>query len=144
MNSEDRDSNQRWQPSRSTISALLLGLIVLLVLAFLAGYVPLYRREAMLRAEADAQERAVPRAVVMRVSRGPDRSEIRLPGTMQALTEAPVLARTDGYLKRRLVDIGDVTISTAATVDAAEKAPGVPQPKRIKELLIAQRQQSTT
>ena len=44
----------------------------------------------------------------------------------------------------RLVDIGDVTISTAATVDAAEMAPGVPQPKRIKELLIAQRQQSTT
>jgi uncharacterized membrane protein YdbT with pleckstrin-like domain len=44
----------------------------------------------------------------------------------------------------RLVNIGDVTISTAATVDAAEKAPGVPQPQRIKELLIAQRQQSTT
>lgn len=44
----------------------------------------------------------------------------------------------------RLVNIGDVTISTAATVDAAEKAAGVPQPKRIKELLIAQRQQSTT
>ena len=44
----------------------------------------------------------------------------------------------------RLVDIGDVTISTAATVDAAEVATGVPQPKRIKELLIAQRQQSTT
>ena len=44
----------------------------------------------------------------------------------------------------RLVDIGDVTISTAATIDAAEEARGVPQPHRIKELLIAQRQQSTT
>lgn len=44
----------------------------------------------------------------------------------------------------RLVGIGDVTISTAATVDAAEEARGVPQPKRIKELLIAQRQQSTS
>ena len=44
----------------------------------------------------------------------------------------------------RLVGIGDVTISTAATVDAAEEARGVPQPKRIKELLISQRQQSTT
>jgi uncharacterized membrane protein YdbT with pleckstrin-like domain len=42
----------------------------------------------------------------------------------------------------RLVDIGDVTISTAATVDAAEAARGVGQPKRIKELLISQRQQS--
>jgi membrane protein YdbS with pleckstrin-like domain len=44
----------------------------------------------------------------------------------------------------RLVGIGDVTISTAATVDAAEEAPGVPRPHRIKELLIAQRQQSAT
>ncbi len=40
----------------------------------------------------------------------------------------------------RLVGIGDVTISTAATVDAAEAARGVAQPKRIKELLISQRQ----
>jgi uncharacterized membrane protein YdbT with pleckstrin-like domain len=44
----------------------------------------------------------------------------------------------------RLVGIGDITISTAATVDAAEEARGVPQPNRIKDLLIAQRQQSTT
>ena len=44
----------------------------------------------------------------------------------------------------RLVGIGDVTISTAATVDAAEEACGVPDPKRIKELLISRRQQSTT
>lgn len=44
----------------------------------------------------------------------------------------------------RLVGIGDVTISTAATVDAAEEARGVAQPKRIKELLISQRQQSPT
>ena len=42
----------------------------------------------------------------------------------------------------RLVGIGDVTISTAATIDAAEEARGVPQPNRIKDLLIAQRQQS--
>jgi len=41
----------------------------------------------------------------------------------------------------RLMNIGDVTISTAATVDAAEVARGVPEPNRIKELLIAQRQQ---
>jgi len=42
----------------------------------------------------------------------------------------------------RLFNIGDVTISTAATIDAAEMAPGVAHPQRIKELLIAQRQQA--
>lgn len=43
----------------------------------------------------------------------------------------------------RLVGIGDVTISTAATVEAAEAARGVAHPKAIKELLIAQRQQAS-
>ena len=42
----------------------------------------------------------------------------------------------------RLVGIGDVTISTAATVDAAEEASGVAHPDVIKELLISRRQQS--
>ena len=42
----------------------------------------------------------------------------------------------------RIVGIGNVTISTAATAEAVEEARGVAEPKRIKELLIAQRQQS--
>lgn len=42
----------------------------------------------------------------------------------------------------RLVNIGSITISTAATVDAAEEAVGVPDPNQIKDLLIARRQQS--
>jgi len=32
---------------------------------------------------------------------------VTLPGTMEPITEAPVLARADGYIKRRYVDIGD-------------------------------------
>jgi membrane protein YdbS with pleckstrin-like domain len=42
----------------------------------------------------------------------------------------------------RMVDIGDVTISTAASAEAVEEARGVAEPKRIKELLIAKRQES--
>jgi RND family efflux transporter MFP subunit len=122
MRPDDFNAERRWQPSRTTISTLLLGLIVLLVVAFLTGYVPLHRREATLRAEADAQEKGLPRLVVMRVGRGPDQNEINLPGTMQALTEAPLLARTDGYLKRRLVDIGDRVRAgqVLAEIDAPE------------------------
>jgi uncharacterized membrane protein YdbT with pleckstrin-like domain len=40
----------------------------------------------------------------------------------------------------RLVDIGDLTISTAATVDAAEVIQGVPHPQKLRELIISQRQ----
>ena len=44
-----------WQPSRRTISTLLFGILVLGVIAFLAGYMPMQRRESTLRAEAEAQ-----------------------------------------------------------------------------------------
>jgi RND family efflux transporter MFP subunit len=101
------DASATWRPSRRTTSALLFALFALLVGAFLVGYVPLQRREATLRAEADARDKGLPRVTVLRVTRGPDQDEIRLSGTMQALKEAPILARTDGYLKNRLVDIGD-------------------------------------
>src|SRR3989442_734830 len=113
---------ERWRPSRTTISALLAVFVVLLIGAFLAGYLPLQRREAILRAEADAQQKQLPRVGVIRVSRGPVENDIRLPGTMQALTEAPILARTDGYLKRRLVDIGDRVRAgqVLAEIDAPE------------------------
>lgn len=45
----------------------------------------------------------------------------------------------DQGLLARLVDIGDLTISTAATVDAAERIQGIPQPKQIREMIISQR-----
>ena len=32
---------------------------------------------------------------------------VQLPGSVQAITEAPVLARATGYIQRRMVDIGD-------------------------------------
>lgn len=41
----------------------------------------------------------------------------------------------------RIVNIGNVTISTAASAEASEMAEGVPRPREIKELLISRRQQ---
>ena len=51
----------RWHPSRTTISALLLTFVALLAGAFVAGYMPLQKRDATLRAEANAQGKALPR-----------------------------------------------------------------------------------
>jgi uncharacterized membrane protein YdbT with pleckstrin-like domain len=44
----------------------------------------------------------------------------------------------------RLVNIGDLTISTAVTVDAAEQLRSIPDPQRVRELIIAQRQGAKT
>lgn len=97
----------RWKPSPITISVLLLGLAVLLIGAFFAGYVPLQKRDAMVRAEEQEREKELPHMEVMRVGVSSVQSSLTLPGTLQAVTEAPILARADGYLKSRFVDLGD-------------------------------------
>lgn len=39
----------------------------------------------------------------------------------------------------RIVGIGDLTISTSATVEAAEKLESIPDPKGVRDLILAQR-----
>src|SRR5262249_26890922 len=111
-----------WRPSSLTITALVIGLVLLLAGAFVAGYVPLRKRDATVRAEADERARALPSMEVIRVGRAAGDNDIQLPGRMQAITEAPILARADGYLKRRLVDIGDRVMAgqVLAEIDAPE------------------------
>jgi RND family efflux transporter MFP subunit len=113
---------KRWKPSAVTISAILLGLVVLLVGAFVAGYIPLQKREALVRAEAEDHGKDLPHMEVMKVGRSSIQSELKLPGTLQAVTEAPILARADGYLKTRYVDLGDKVRAgqPLAEIDAPE------------------------
>src|SRR4029450_11042135 len=75
------DDTNYWRPSRTAITALLMGLVVLLAIAFLACYLPLQRREAALRAEASAQEKGLPRLTVMYVKRESDQADIKLTRT---------------------------------------------------------------
>jgi RND family efflux transporter MFP subunit len=96
-----------WHPSRLTIWALCLTAVVLLIIAFFAGYLPLRNRTSLITAEAREQEQARPRVEVITVSRSSGKNTLQLPGNIQAITEAPVLARADGYIKQRMVDIGD-------------------------------------
>jgi len=96
-----------WNPSAVTIWALFLGAIVLIVVAFFAGYIPLQKRNAVIGAQAQEYGQALPRVEVMEVGASSKVSELQLPGNIEAVTEAPILARADGYIRRRLVDIGD-------------------------------------
>ncbi len=96
-----------WRPSKLTLIALLVTIVVLIALAFLGGFVPLHKREVTLQAEAADQAHTLPRVEVVKVKRAPSKSELQLPGSIEAVTEAPLLARADGYIRRRTVDIGD-------------------------------------
>jgi len=94
-------------PSRRTLWLMALVLLILIVAGFVTGYIPHRRRVNILAAEATAEEHALPMVTVVAVERSPASSMLVLPGSIQAMTEAPVLARASGYIKRRYVDIGD-------------------------------------
>jgi len=111
-----------WRPSGITIWAIFLAALVLVVVAFISGYMPLQKRRNLIEGEAREQQRALTRVEVMEVGRSAAKSVIELPGSIQAITEAPILARADGYLQRRMVDIGDRvrTGQPVAEIDAPE------------------------
>lgn len=96
-----------WRPSALTITVIVLVLTLAIVGAFFAGYIPLQKRQALIRSEARDLEQSLPRVEVIAVGRSSRQSELVLPGNIQAVTEAPILARADGYIRRRMVDIGD-------------------------------------
>ena len=120
-----------WRPSAITIWAIFLGLTVVTVVAFFAGYLPLESRRAVIAGEARQEQQALPRVEVIQVGRSTAQSELELPGNIQPIMEAPILARADGYIIRRLVDIGDRVKAgqEVAEIDAPELEQQVVQAK---------------
>jgi RND family efflux transporter MFP subunit len=85
---------------------VLITVIVLVIIAavVVGGIVPRLRaKEALKKTTYDL---AVPTVNVARPKQGAPQTEIVLPGNMQAFTDSPIFARTNGYLKKWYVDIG--------------------------------------
>jgi len=81
--------------------------VVVLVGALIAGLVPRWRQQQAVNAAAAATAAAPPRVTVTVAQRMASDAERVLPGSSLPLLEASMYARTNGYLKSRLVDIGD-------------------------------------
>ncbi|MEO8593198.1 MAG: efflux RND transporter periplasmic adaptor subunit [Candidatus Solibacter sp.] len=113
------------RPSTLTLVLLALTLAVVIVVAFFVGYLPRQRREAVLAAETKESGVTLPVVNVSPVRRSPDSSRLVLPGNIQAVTEAPIMARATGYIKKRYVDIGDRV--KAGQVVAEVEAPELDQ-----------------
>jgi RND family efflux transporter MFP subunit len=95
------------RPSRARLWGLALLAVVLIAVAFVVGYLPRQRRESLLVAEANVESHTDPVVTVVTVGQSSGRSELSLPGNIQAVTESPVLARATGYVRKRGADIGD-------------------------------------
>jgi RND family efflux transporter MFP subunit len=86
---------------------------MMLVVAFLCAGLALLifsgirsRLEGEKRLEAKVKSRAIPVVTVIHPEAGSKRQEIELPGNTEAFTDAPIYARTSGYLKQWYLDIG--------------------------------------
>jgi RND family efflux transporter MFP subunit len=87
---------------RSWIIAVVAFLVVVAVV--IAGIVPRVKARATLRAETN--QLAEPAVVVVQPKRAAPGQEIVLPANVQAFKDAPIYARTNGYLRRWTADIG--------------------------------------
>ncbi len=101
---------RRGDRPRSNGGFVSRGLVVLLVVAAVAGVVAwrgiANRARAMTALVAETRELNTPTVAVTSPKPGAPDEELQLPGSLQAIADAPIYARTNGYLKRRLVDIG--------------------------------------
>jgi RND family efflux transporter MFP subunit len=95
------------RPSLSGVSKVIIGLAVLLLVAGAVVYRGVTTRiRAAADVKADTNELAVPSVSLAQPKRGAPQEEIVLPGNIQAFIDAPIYARTNGYLKTWYVDIG--------------------------------------
>src|SRR6476619_636699 len=101
------EEQKRRGPSIGTLIVVLMLVGALGLAGYFFGYLPRTRREQVLAAEARAEVQALPVVNVERVQRSSGQSSLVMPGNIQAVAEAPVLARATGYVSKRNVDIGD-------------------------------------
>src|SRR5580693_7044102 len=97
-------SRSRSEPRRRT--TILVAAAALTVLAVMIYSGIHSRAVAESRLTRRTQEAAVPTVAVVFPREGAPTQEIVLPGNTQAFSDAPIYARTNGYLKRWYFDIG--------------------------------------
>ena len=104
---ENEELERLHKPSRPARAIKVI--LVVAVVAVVAGIV--YRGigtriKAASVAQQETLEQAVPTLSVIHPKPGEKKSEVVLPGNIQAFTDSPIYARASGYLRRWMVDIG--------------------------------------
>jgi biotin carboxyl carrier protein len=126
-------SRHHRRPSGTTL--WVLGVLAVMAIAggFVVGYLPSSIRQTALAKEAQENTVADTLVNVALVTRSPEKSELILPGSIQAVTEAPILARASGYISKRYADIGDRVKEgdLLAEIDAPELGQQVRQAKPV-------------
>src|SRR5882757_4676423 len=83
------------------------GLILLVVALVLAIWGVASRVHSRNKLGEETTQEAVPVVIVQKPAASPPSEDLVLPGSVQAFVEAPIFARTSGYLRAWYTDIGD-------------------------------------
>lgn len=94
-------------PDTHSLRRILLAAGAVFAVLFVVGVVPRLVLRYRLRTDADAVRTRLPLVSTTNPRPAPEVLEIPLPGSMEAILETGIWARTDGYLQARYVDIGD-------------------------------------
>lgn len=138
---EEKEVSHEWQTTaelpkkhRGYLVAAVLGLLFLV--AAVVGIASRVSEHKALAKETEAL--TVPTVSTIRPKLEPPQEELVLPSTLQAFTEAPIYARTNGYLKKWYKDIG-------SPVRQGELLADIESPEVDQELLQAKaaRQQAS-
>jgi RND family efflux transporter MFP subunit len=90
--------------SKVTRAVMLLLIVVVVALVVIWGISS--RRKANAQLSQETQDLAIPTVSVIHPKLGAAQQEIVIPGDMQPFADAPIFARTSGYLKKWYADIG--------------------------------------
>lgn len=101
-NSPEQSQEQPSNRKKGWLIAVLAFVVVAIVV--ISGIVPRVRARSTLRNETN--QLAVPAVIVAQPKKSAPGQEVILPANVQAFRDAPIYARTNGYLKRWYVDIG--------------------------------------
>jgi RND family efflux transporter MFP subunit len=91
----------------SRVRRVLLATGGVFIALFIVGVVPRLSLRSRLLTGATAVRTRLPMVSTANPRRAPAVLDVPLPGSMDAILETGIWARTDGYLKARYVDIGD-------------------------------------
>jgi multidrug efflux pump subunit AcrA (membrane-fusion protein) len=92
------------QPHRKHHWVIALVVLAIVLAVVFGGILPRVKARAELRDETNLM--AVPTVVTVQAQHTNPAQEVVLPANIQAFNDAPIYARTTGYLKKWYVDIG--------------------------------------
>lgn len=86
---------------------VLLLLAVLIGVLFVLGLIPKIKENKILNEREEAVAASVPTVSTVKITAAPFEESATIPGNIGAMQYTTIYARVDGYLKSRIIDIGD-------------------------------------